>query len=117
MSPAIKKARPDAPDSRAIAAAAIRRWELVQSRFAPIIGESGFRILFARSLHRAHGEHAWLARGPASADVPLAMLKASLEAQPPERAALGSRALQDHFDELLIALIGKDLMTRLLDLT
>ena len=110
-----KRAIPRHPDSRPIAADALRRWESVQSRLVPIIGESGFRVLLARSLHRARGEHAWLAREAAPGDAFFPMLKASLENQPPERAALGRRALQDHFNELLIALIGKDLVTRLLD--
>jgi len=86
----------------------------VQSRLAPIIGESGFRVLFARSLHRARGEHPWLAREPAPGDLPFSMLKASLEAQLPDLAGQGSRALMDHFKELLVALIGEDLMDRLL---
>ena len=105
---------PNPMDSHPIAADAVRTWESVQSRLAPIIGESGFRVLFARSLHRARGEHPWLAREPAPEDVPFSMLKASLESQPLERAAQGSRALMDQFNELLVALIGKDLVTRLL---
>ena len=106
---------PDAAESRPIAAGAVRDWESIVTRLTPIIGESGFRVLFARSLHRARAEHAWLAREPASGDAPFAMLRASLESQPPERATQGSRALMGHFQELLIALIGKDLVSRLLD--
>ena len=97
-----------------MAAQAVLVWESVQSRLAPIIGESGFRVVFARSLHRARGEHPWLAREPAAGDAPFAMLKASMETQPAERAAQGNRVLTEHFHTLLIALIGKDLMTRLL---
>ena len=109
-----KRAAQTLLDSRPIAAAAILEWEAVQSRLAPIIGESGFRVLFARSLHRARGEHPWLSREPAPGDVPLQMLRASLEAQLPELATLGSRALMENFDELLVALIGEDLVRRLL---
>lgn len=105
---------PNAADSHAIAADAVRSWESVQSQLAPIIGESGFRVLFARSLHRARAEHPWLAREAAPGSVPFSMLKASIESQPPERATQGSRALMDHFNELLIALIGRDLVSRLL---
>ena len=101
-------------DSHEIAAAAVRSWDSVQSRLAPIIGEDGFRVLFARSLHRARIEHPWLAREPVKADAPFSMLKASLESQTPEHAADGSRALIAHFNELLNALIGEQLAARLL---
>ena len=53
----MKRAIPDAPDSRSIAAGAVVDWEAVQSRLAPTIGESGFRVLFARSLPRARSQH------------------------------------------------------------
>ena len=105
-----KLKRMDAP---AIAAAAIRRWDFMQSRLAPIIGEDGFRVLFARSLHRARIEYPWLGREPVEADVPFATLKASLESQAPARAEEGSRALMFNFNELLNALIGKELSTRM----
>ncbi len=101
-------------DSTPIAADAVRHWESVQSRLVPIIGESGFLVLFARSLHRARAEHPWLAREAAPGNVPYSMLKASIESQPPESATQGSRALMGHFNELLIALIGQDLVSRLL---
>lgn len=101
-------------DSSPIAGAAVRSWELVRSRLAPIIGEDGFRVLFARSLHRARKEHPWLARDAAKGDIAFAALKASLEAETPERAASGSHALATQFDELLNALIGEELATRLI---
>ena len=104
---------PKRRDAPAIAAAAVRRWDLVQSRLAPIIGEDGFRVLFARSLHRARIEHPWLGREPAKADVPFSTLKASLESQAPERAEEGNRALIVNFNELLNALIGKQLAARM----
>ena len=100
--------------SNPVAADAVRDWESVQAQLAPIIGESGFRVLFARSLHRARLEHPWLARDAAPEESPFATLKTSLDSQPRERAALGSQALSDHFNNLLAALIGEDLMTRLL---
>jgi len=103
--------RPDAP---AIAATAVHDWDLAQSRLAPIIGEDGFRVLFARSLHRARARHPWLARDPVKGDPPFATLHASLGAESPQRAMEGSRALWDNFNELLNALIGEELATRLL---
>jgi hypothetical protein len=104
-------------DSSTIAGAAVRSWEVVRSRLAPIIGEDGFRVLLARSLHRARKEHPWLARDAAQGDIAFAALKASLEAETPERAASGSRALATQFDELLYALIGEELATRLIGST
>lgn len=97
-----------------VARTAVRDWDLVRSRLAPIIGEDGFRILFARSLHRARVEHPWLAREVVSPDNSFSSLTQSLASQPPERAALGIRALVAHFDDLLHALIGKELAARLL---
>lgn len=101
-------------DSHPIAADAVRSWKSVQSRLAPIIGEDGFRVLFARSLHRARIEHPWLAREPAQADRPFWSLQTSLESQTSELAMSGSRALATHFDELLNVLIGRELATRLI---
>ncbi len=101
-------------DAPAIAATAILTWGSVQSRLAPIIGEDGFHVLFARSLHRARVEHPWLAREAVQADNPFSTLKASLESQTTERAAEGSRALMAQFNELLGALIGEDLAGRLM---
>ena len=101
-------------DARAIATAAVSSWNSVQSRLAPIIGEDGFRVLFARSLHRARMQHSWLAREPVQGDTPFSTLKVSLESQTPERAKDGSQALMAQFNELLNALIGKELATRLL---
>jgi hypothetical protein len=86
----------------------------VRSRLAPIIGEDGFRVLFARSLHRARIEHPWLAREPVPGDVAFSTLKASLESQTPELAAHASRALVANFNDLLHALIGEELASRLL---
>lgn len=89
-------------------------WEQVQSRLAPVIGEDGFRVLFARSLHRARIDHPWLALEAAEDNAPFSMLKASLGSQTHARAEEGSRALMNHFNELLNSLIGKDLAARLL---
>ena len=86
----------------------------MRSRLAPIIGEDGFRILFARSLHRARAEHPWLAREAVSPDNAFSSLTQSFASRPPEQAALGIRALVAHFDDLLHALIGKELAARLL---
>jgi hypothetical protein len=109
-----KKPAPEPIDARNIARAAGRRWDLVRSRLAPIIGEDGFRVLFSRSLHCARMEHAWLAREPAQSDTAFSALERSLESQPLRRAAAGNRALVAHFNDLLNALIGEELAVRLI---
>ena len=86
----------------------------MQSRLAPILGEDGFRVLFARSLHRARADHPWLAREAVKGTVAISMLKASLGSQPPALAEEGNRALMNHFNALLNSLIGKELAARLL---
>jgi hypothetical protein len=96
------------------AAEIVGRWRFVQSRLAPIIGEDGFRILYARSLHRARLEHPWLAREPQPGNDAFSALKASLEAEAPERATGAGRALMGHFIDLLHTLIGEALASRLL---
>jgi hypothetical protein len=102
-------------DAPAIAGEAVRRWSLLQSRLAPIIGEDGFRVLFARSLHRARMEHAWLARTPSKrGKATFSSLQASLKSQTPASASSGSEALANHFNELLNSLIGEELATRLI---
>ena len=105
---------PQRMDAPAIAAATVRSWDLLWSRLAPIIGEDGFRVLFARSLHRTRVKHPWLAREPVKGDVPFLALKASLESQTSERAQAASQALKANFNELLNALIGEELVSRLL---
>jgi hypothetical protein len=101
-------------DTDAIAAAAVRNWDSTRSRLAPIVGEDGFRLLYARSLHRARIKHPWLAREMVQGNNPFSMLKASLESQSTEHAEEGSRALTTNFNELLNALIGEELASRLL---
>ncbi len=110
----MRKTPGDSSPPPELAADIVRHWHFVQSRLAPILGEDGFRILFARSLHRARLEHPWLAREPKAGNDALSALKASLEAESPERATSASRALMAHFNDLLHSLIGEALATRLL---
>ncbi len=86
----------------------------MQSRLAPIIGEGGFRVLFARSLHRARADHPWLAREAVKGNDPFSALTASLASQAPALAEEGSRALMEQFNDLLNSLIGKELAGRLM---
>lgn len=86
----------------------------MRSWLAPVIGEDGFRILFARALHLTRHEFPWLAREPKLAGIPFAELKGSLEGQTLERAEEASRRLLAAFTELLNGLIGETLATRLM---
>jgi hypothetical protein len=110
---AVKKT-PESRRAHAVADAAVGNWSAIQARLAPVIGQDGFRVLFARSLHRARIEHAWLATDAVEDGIAFSKLKASLESQAPERAEAGSRVLMAHFTDLLGTLIGKALADRLL---
>ena len=90
-------------------------WKRARARLVPVIGESGFRILFARSLHLARREHAWLARTPVAAEEVFDDLQASFDARPRNEAQAADRALTGHFIALLHSLIGVALTGRLLD--
>lgn len=95
-----------------VAEAAVRTWDEVAGRLAPIIGEQEFRVLYKRSLRVTASTFPWLAAAPA--DSPFADLGLRLEREAPARAEQASRALFDTFTGLLIALIGEALTTRLL---
>jgi hypothetical protein len=105
---------PESRRAHAVADTAAGSWSAIQARLAPVIGQDGFRVLFARSLHRARIEHAWLATDAVEDGIAFSKLKASLESQPLERAEAGSRLLMAHFTDLLGTLIGKALAARLL---
>jgi hypothetical protein len=94
--------------------ATIRSWKAAQSRLTPVIGENGFRSLFARSLHLTRREHPWLP-GLSATDNPFADLQASLEGETQERTQEASRALLATFTGLLRLLIGEALTSCLLD--
>ena len=101
-------------DSVTISVAAVGTWTMIQDRLTPIIGEDGFRVLFARSLHRARVRYPWLSRDPGTGDSPFAVLQASLASRTPEQAAAGHLALVENFHQLLGALIGNELAERLI---
>jgi hypothetical protein len=105
-----------ASDAKAVAETAFKRWEEIAVRIAPIIGERGFRVLYARSVHLVQASFSWLAP-PAVPEQPhsfFATLTESLERQPPRVAADAQRALLLTFTQLLHAFIGGALTSRLL---
>lgn len=103
-------------DAKAIADDCIRAWERVTSQFAPLIGEGGIGALYARSLHLTRSRFPWLAvpQEPRQTDSPYTDLKVSLERREPSEAREAISALMVTFAELLTALIGETLTTRIL---
>lgn len=103
-------------DAKAIADDCVRAWERVTSQFAPLIGEGGVGVLYARSLHLTRSRFPWLAvpQEPRRTDSPYTDLKVSLERREPSEAREAISALMVTFADLLTALIGETLTTRIL---
>ena len=103
-------------DAKAIADDCVRAWERVASQFAPLIGEGGVGALYARSLHLTRSKFPWLAvpEEPRRTDGPYTDLKVSLERREASEAREAISALMITFAELLTALIGETLATRIL---
>jgi len=103
-------------DAKEVAETASRRWEDIAARIAPIIGERGFRALYARSVHMVQPRFPWAASpvAPEQAHSFFATFAESLERQPPGVAADAQQALLLTFTQLLDAFIGGALTSRLL---
>lgn len=99
-----------------VADAAINLWEQMATRIISIVGEGGFNSLYARSMFLSQPAFPWLAAGVLSprADFRFAELRTSLEAQAPEQASAANRLLLITFTDILAALIGEQLTTRIL---
>ena len=91
----------------------MRGWERAHVQLAPIIGEGGFRVLFARALHLTSKDHPWLELSPEAGE-PFVHLQASMAAQSTQEADKAGHALLATFTGLLHALIGESLTGRLL---
>ena len=110
---------PAGPESSAleVAESAVRAWQGLADRLAPIIGERGFVALYARTLHLARQDFPWMPLAPSGADAPAALpfssLKESLQNQHPALAEDAHRVLLTTFTALLDALIGEPLTARL----
>lgn len=100
----------------AVVQASIRLWERLVPELVSIIGEGGFKPLYARSVRLACAQYPWLA--PAAAAAPgearFAQFQALLQAQDQTQALQGSVALFNIFLDLLASLIGEVLTTHLL---
>ena len=107
------------PESARVAAAAVRLWDDVFFRLAPLIGDDGVLFLYRRSLHLSRSNHPLLA--PLSeilqtpvGDAHFSGLKSALARGAPAEAEKASRALFSTFTGLLEKLIGEALTRRLL---
>lgn len=93
---------------------AVRAWQRLAEQLSPLIGERGFRVLYARSIHLTQGAFPCLSVPSSQADMQesfLASLKQSLECHP-ALAEDAHRALLGTFTGLLSALIGEVLTAR-----
>jgi hypothetical protein len=102
--------------AEAIAEIAVCAWQGLADRLAAVIGERGFRALYARSVHLTQAEFPWLSPPSPQSDAPeplFAGLKQSLEREQPALAADAQRALLRTFTGLLGSLIGEVLTARL----
>jgi hypothetical protein len=102
-------------DARTVAEDSLRHWEEVLSRLAPVIGDSAFRVLFARSLHRTRHAFPWLAHDATPSAYPFVGLMESLRERTGAQAEDANRQLLAAFVGLLDELIGKPLATRLMN--
>jgi hypothetical protein len=103
-------------DARAVAEEAVGAWEQIARVLAPIIGEGGFRALYARGLYLTRPKYPWLAatHGREQTDSPFSGLRVSLERRELTEAREASSALLVTFTELLATFIGEELTRRLL---
>ena len=99
-----------------VATAAIDHWERLANQIISVIGEGGFNSLYARSLFLTRSTFPWLAAGAQSAptDHRFADLKMSFEGQTTAQVSEANGLLLITFTNILAALIGEPLTTRLL---
>ncbi|MHB1592283.1 MAG: hypothetical protein ACYCTW_12250 [Sulfuricella sp.] len=99
-----------------VADAAINLWEPMATQIISIVGEGGFNSLYARSVFLTQSSFPWLAASSLSPqnDCRFAELKTSLEGQTPAQASAASSLLLLTFTDILAALIGEQLTTRIL---
>jgi hypothetical protein len=104
------------PGANTIVEATATTWRFVAAQLTPVIGERGFEALFGRALYITGTTIPWLVVGAdrGGGASPLSSLERCLASQDPATAAEASYTLLLTFTELLTALIGESLTTRLL---
>jgi hypothetical protein len=96
--------------------AELELWEQMASQILPIVGESGFNSLYARSVFLTQATFPWLgADSPSSGtEHRFAQLRQCLDGQTPAQARAANRLLLIAFTDILASLIGEQLTTRIL---
>lgn len=99
-----------------VADAAVILWEQMATQIISIVGEGGFNSLYARSVFLTRITFSWIAAGalPPQAEQRFTGLKTSLEGQTPAQASAANSLLLLTFTDILAALIGEQLTTRIL---
>jgi len=107
-----------APHPEKGADAAIGLWEQMATQIISLVGEGGFNSLYARSVFLTQSTFPWLTASALSpqADHRFAQLKTSFEGQTPAEVHAANRLLLITFTDILAALIGEQLTTRILRL-
>jgi hypothetical protein len=107
-----------APQAEHAADAAIPYWEQMATQIISIVGEEGFNSLYARSVSFAQAIYPWLAAGaqPPQPDRRFAELKMSFAGQSPVEVRAANNLLLITYTNILAALIGEELTTRILRL-
>jgi hypothetical protein len=103
-------------DAKALAAAALRVYDMLAGHLALLIGEAGVRALTARSLHLARRDFPWLAEAQESgpSEGPFARARLSFARQEPAAATEAAAAVLATLGGLLATLIGEALTMRVL---
>lgn len=109
-------ARLRAGDSQQAAVLAGATWQAIADELVPLIGEEGFAILYARSLHLTRAAFPWLADTAYArfGDGRFALLQRSIAAHPFGEAGAASCAMFETFTQILVVLIGEPLTTGIL---
>lgn len=95
----------------------IQSWRRLAVQLGPLVGDNGFCALFGRACRLASPEFRWLGAMPPckSCDAQVGALDTMLASVAPEQAEAAHAVLLKTFTELLAALIGQALATRLVD--
>jgi hypothetical protein len=99
-----------------VAESAARTWQGLAARLTPIIGELGFRALYARSLHITQQDFPWMRCAQPGGDafgLLFSRLKDGLQDRHPALAEDAHHTLLNTFTTLLSSLIGETLTARL----
>jgi hypothetical protein len=102
-------------DANGVAAAAAASYEELARQVTRIIGGAGVSAIYMRSIYLTQKEFPWLSPTPHADVVERAVqqLRTNLEGQDSSAVRLAAEALVVTFADLLVALIGDQLTTRL----